>query len=73
MSVAAINIINTIGAKIMAMKPRPKMKGIPIGSFDEVKDAAGKTLIKPKLKRKAASEHIRQRKSKKVSVRRRTV
>ena len=41
----------------MPLKPRVKVKakGIPIGSYEEIRDAAGKQLIKPK--RKPAPPH----------------
>ncbi len=38
----------------MPLKPRIKVKakGIPIGSYDVIADAAGKQLVKPKVKPK---------------------
>ena len=72
-SISGLILPQLIEEKIMAMKPRPKLKGIPIGTYDEVKDAAGKSTIKPKVKRKTSvSQKIAQRKSKRVRVARRT-
>jgi hypothetical protein len=43
------------------------MKGLPIGSYAEVVDAAGKVTIKPKVSRKTSvSAKIAMRKSKRV-------
>lgn len=57
----------------MPLKPRPRLKGIPIGSYQEIKDEAGKVKIKPKRKaRMSVSDKIRQRKSKRQKVVRRT-
>jgi len=41
----------------MPLKPRIKVKarGIPIGSYDVIADAAGKQLVKPKVRRKGAT------------------
>jgi hypothetical protein len=38
----------------MPLKPRIKVKakGIPIGSYDVIADAAGKQLVKPKVRKK---------------------
>jgi len=36
--------------------PKPKPKGIPIGSFDAIADAAGKMKIKPKKKHKTLQQ-----------------
>ena len=40
----------------MPLKPKPKPKGIPVGSYDAVKDAAGKMKIKPKKKHKTLQQ-----------------
>lgn len=66
---------DAIQEKINAMpkKPTPKHKGIPIGSYETIKDAAGKMTVKPKVSRKTSvSAKIAQRKSKKVKPVRRT-
>lgn len=41
----------------MPLKPRIKVKarGIPIGSYDVIADAAGKQLVKPKVRKKGAT------------------
>lgn len=48
---------------IMALKPRVrrKAKGIPIGSYEEIRDAAGKQLIKPKRKHKTLQQEYASR------------
>ena len=48
----------------MPLKPRIKVKarGIPIGSYEAVVDAAGKATIKPKRKRKPLPQEIASRK-----------
>lgn len=49
------------------VKYRKPMKGIPIGSFEQIKDAAGKATLKPKVSRKTSvSAKIAMRNSKKV-------
>ncbi len=47
----------------MAKAPTKVHAGIPIGNFDAVRDASGKTVIKPKVKRKSVSQHIQDRKN----------
>lgn len=42
-----------------------KKAGLPIGSYDAVKDAAGKTKIKPKRKAMGAATEIAKRTRKK--------
>lgn len=34
----------------MPLKPKPKLKGIPVGKFDAIADAAGKMKVKPNKK-----------------------
>lgn len=48
----------------MPLKPRVKVKakGIPIGNFDVVRDAAGKATIKPKRKPRPVRQEIASRK-----------
>lgn len=48
----------------MPLKPRIKVKakGIPIGNFDVVRDAAGKATIKPKRKPRPIPQQIASRK-----------
>ena len=58
MSIAAINIINTIAAKVEAMALKPRRIGIPIGKLHEVEEVAGKQKIKPK--RKAPGQTLNQ-------------
>lgn len=51
----------------MPLKPRIKVKakGIPIGSYDVIADAAGKQVVKPKRKRKPLPQKIASRKKQK--------
>ncbi len=51
----------------MPLKPRVKVKarGIPIGSYDAVVDAAGKAVIKPKRKARSTPQQIMARKKRK--------
>lgn len=51
----------------MPLKPRVKVKakGIPIGSYEEIRDAAGKQLIKPKRKHKTIQQEYASRNRKK--------
>jgi hypothetical protein len=55
------------GCEKMPLKPRVKVKakGIPIGDYLEVVDAAGKQKIKPKRKAMGAATEIAKRKHKK--------
>lgn len=48
----------------MPLKPRIKVKarGVPIGSYEVVADAAGKQVIKPKRKRRPLPQEIASRK-----------
>lgn len=48
----------------MPLKPRIKVKakGIPIGSYDAIADAAGKMTIKPKRKPRPVPQMIASRK-----------
>lgn len=48
----------------MPLKPRVKVKarGIPIGSYDVIADAAGKQVVKPKKKRRPLPQEIASRK-----------
>lgn len=48
----------------MPLKPRIKVKakGIPIGSYDAIADAAGKMKVKPKRKRRSTPQEIASRK-----------
>ena len=51
----------------MPLKPRIKVKakGVPIGAYDVIADAAGKQLIKPKRKPRPLPQEIASRNSKK--------
>lgn len=68
--IALAQIIGTLERKMaMAKQPTPARKGIHIGSYDAIKDAAGKMTIKPKVSRKTSvSQKIAQRSSKRVRV-----
>lgn len=55
-TVSTMILHQLIEAKIMALKPKPKLKGIPVGSFDAIADAAGKMKIKPKKKHKTLQQ-----------------
>lgn len=48
----------------MPKAPTPALRGIPIGTYEEIKDALGKSRIKPKPKRKPLPQQIAARKRK---------
>jgi hypothetical protein len=50
----ALAYLKTLEDAAMPLKPRIKVKakGIPIGSYDVIADAAGKQLVKPKVRKK---------------------
>ncbi len=74
--IPCVQIINAIAFAVdrkypneaaMPLKPRIKVKakGIPIGNYAEVVDAAGKQKIKPKRKAMGAATEIAKRKRRK--------
>lgn len=56
------------GCEKMPLKPRVKVKakGIPIGDYAAIQDAAGKTKIKPKRKAMGAAVEIAKRKKRRI-------
>ena len=48
--ITALLVAQALEEASMPLKPRIKVKGIPIGNFDVIRDEAGKALIKPKRK-----------------------
>ena len=65
--ITALLVAQALEEASMPLKPRVKVKakGIPIGNFDVIRDAAGKATIKPKRKPRSVPQEIASRKRRK--------